>query len=81
MKLLHVGIFLFLLTFVTSSSAMRPPRYLSVPDWQSCTSEIKPAGNSASFVCMPRHRPDACAPESWRALMRANDLKRCGRME
>ncbi len=66
------GIFLL----VSSSTwALLPPKYLSVPEWQSCVGSM--TKESARFVCLPVKKPDGCSVASWDQLSALNELERC----
>ena len=48
------------------SSAVPAPKYLGIESFKLClaTQEI----NTASFLCMPAGKPDACPETSWEQL-------------
>lgn len=52
-----------LLLLSSASWAVLPPRYLSVPEWQSCVGTVKKG--SADFVCLPAEKPETCPDTSW----------------
>lgn len=57
-------IFIFSILLVSSSSwGVLPPKYLSVPEWQSCVSTVTKGG--ANFVCLPAEKPLTCPQASW----------------
>lgn len=64
-----------LVIFSASSWSMRPPAYLSVPDWKSCTESY--TEKSAEFYCLPKDRPSACPMSSWKKLKHHHMLNRC----
>lgn len=68
---------LFLLGVASSSWAMLPPKYLSVPEWQSCVETV--TKNSTEFVCLPGERPANCPLASWKQLTLKRLIAHCPR--
>jgi len=53
-----------------------PPKYLSVPDYESCIREESVGTSTAA--CLPDTKPEACPHESWTELCQLNELSKCG---
>ena len=70
-------VFLLILTIflIKNVSAMPAPRYLAIPSWKSCTSEI--VRGDAVFVCLPEQQPFHCPSASWKLLQNQNLIDRC----
>jgi len=77
MKIKKIITGLFLLAISASTLAMLPPKYLSVPEWQSCVKTT--TKESAQFVCLPAERPANCPLESWKALTLKRLIAHCPR--
>lgn len=77
MKICRILLVLSAVLFSSSVFAMRPPEYLSVPGWQSCTATEPHKGYQS--VCLPRHRPHGCPRESWHQLKYHSSLRYCRR--
>lgn len=75
MKIAQALFVLALLTGASVSEAMTPPKYLSVPKWQSCVSTI--TKGTAQYVCLPKHRPQTCPMMSWMKLDHHHMLPHC----
>lgn len=65
-KSLPIFMGLLLSSVAIESSAVLPPKYLEIESFKLClgTQEI----NTASFLCMPAGKPDACPETSWQQL-------------
>jgi len=65
-KSLPISMGLLLSSVAIESSAVLPPKYLEIESFKLClgTQEI----NTASFLCMPSGKPDACPEMSWKQL-------------
>jgi len=66
--------YLFLL-LSTSSWAVLPPKYLSVPEWKSCVGTV--TKGSAQFICLPSQKPKDCLESSWKELTALNEIEYC----
>ena len=51
---------------ITNGTAMLPPKYLSVADFQKCLA-AKDMGTWQAW-CTPAKKPDACLDDSWKQL-------------
>lgn len=78
MKIAHVFLIVALMASVSLAEAGVPPKYLSVPQWQSCTSTMQKG--TAQFVCLPGHKPKSCPFFSWMKLKRHHMLPMCPKM-
>lgn len=58
-----------------ASTSVLPPKYLSVPQWQSCVGTV--TKGSAQFICLPTKKPAACPSSSWKALLKLHEIDNC----
>lgn len=75
MKLIHIAIVGIACLWLNTCLAGIPPKYLSVPNWESCTDTYYKKG--AEFACLPDTRPSNCPKSSWKKLNRGNMLDQC----
>lgn len=75
MKMTRIAIGVLAAVLTTTCWSMVPPKYLSVPNWQSCTGEV--TRGTAQFYCLPDSRPAACPKSSWKMLTRQHMMSRC----
>lgn len=68
-------VFIILALGAVNSYAALPPRYLSVPRFQSCLGVEKKSTWTA--YCLPQFRPTACPEASWTLLSQDHTLNRC----
>jgi hypothetical protein len=53
-------------TTLVGGPAVLPPKYLSVVDWQQCTSTV--SRGTWDAVCLPDKKPESCPVLSWEKL-------------
>jgi hypothetical protein len=73
MKKIAISLMFFFLT--STSWALLPPQYLSVPDWKDCVGSMNVG--SYNEVCLPHYRPKNCSRSSWHQLKRLRELPLC----
>lgn len=59
----------------TMPGSILPPKYLTVPQWQSCVGTV--IKGNAQFICLPAIKPDACPNNSWNALINLHEIDNC----
>lgn len=75
----YLTVILFVFFCVGSISwALPAPKYLSVPQWEDCTSTI--TKGSSQFICLPAKKPEQCPFSSWRILKDKHLIDNCPRV-
>lgn len=77
MKRIHFAAGILIFLFSIPAWSMMPPQYLSVPQWQSCSSTV--TKGTAQFACLPSKKPKNCPMSSWKMLNRHHMLNHCSR--
>lgn len=77
MKISHFAVGLLMSAAITSSLALMPPKYLSVPHWKQCVSTQ--TQGSAQFICLPDARPLHCPRSSWKKLNHQQLVNKCSK--
>lgn len=55
-----------LMTIVTSSFAVLPPKYLGIKDFDKCLTDKQV--DTYRALCIPANKPKACPKSSWKQL-------------
>lgn len=63
---LHLVLATTLMTMVTSSFAVLPPKYLGIKDFDKCLTDRQV--DTYRALCIPASKPKACPRLSWKQL-------------
>lgn len=75
MKKLYTMGFLITSLILSTSWALTPPKYLSVPHWKDCVRTT--IRGSAEFICLPEKQPKKCPYKSWNTLKDEHLVDKC----